>query len=86
MVCVIDIGFGNISSIKNWLSRCVIDFEIVENQRDLSDFKLIILPGVGSAPSFMKRLRNVKLIQEIDNANKKRSENSWNMFRSSNFI
>ena len=43
MVCVIDIGFGNISSIKNWLSRCVIDFEIVENQRDLSDFKLIIL-------------------------------------------
>ena len=31
MVCVIDIGFGNISSIKNWLSRCVIDFEIVES-------------------------------------------------------
>ena len=70
---IIDIGSGNIKSIQNWLERLNIMTRIVKNVSELkSDF--IILPGVGSVGSYMKRLRNKgfdkALIEHVNNNGK----------------
>lgn len=55
-VDIVDIGVGNISSIENWLERCNISSIRVLYPKNLSG-NLIILPGVGSAKIYEKRLR-----------------------------
>jgi imidazole glycerol-phosphate synthase subunit HisH len=56
MVGIIDVGVGNIQSIKNWLDRCIVNWEIIDNSKRLEDYSLLILPGVGSAKLFVERL------------------------------
>tara|TARA_Y100001958_G_C21116531_1_gene461956 strand:- start:343 stop:969 length:627 start_codon:yes stop_codon:yes gene_type:complete len=55
---VINIGSGNIKSIVSVLEKNNTSYEIVENSESLNDENTssIILPGVGSFPSFMKNL------------------------------
>ena len=57
MVGIINVGVGNIKSIKNWLDRSLIPSEIITDLTCINDYKVIILPGVGSAPMFIKRLK-----------------------------
>lgn len=59
MVGIVNVGVGNIKSITNWLDRSLIPSEIISNLESISDYKVIILPGVGSAPLFMKRLNDL---------------------------
>lgn len=56
MVGIIDIGIGNICSVKNWLDRCIINWEVIGDPSKLNKYSLIILPGVGSAMLFVERL------------------------------
>jgi imidazole glycerol-phosphate synthase subunit HisH len=56
MVGIIDVGVGNIQSIKNWLDRCIVNWEIIDNSKSLENYSLLILPGVGSAKLFVERL------------------------------
>jgi len=54
-VDILDIGSGNISSIKNWLQKANISTRVVKNAQHIES-ELLILPGVGSAGSYMDRL------------------------------
>ena len=60
MVDIVDIGMGNVRSIRNVLSRLGLESNIVSCPESLSSHTLI-LPGVGSASPFMKKLHSTKL-------------------------
>lgn len=53
---ILDIGSGNISSIKNWLENSNIQTSISTKASNLKS-DLLILPGVGSVGSYMERLK-----------------------------
>ena len=72
MVGIIDIGFGNIRSITNWLDRSTISYKVLSLSNNLSEFDLLILPGVGSAPRFINELRNTSFYDEIIKANNRK--------------
>ena len=55
-VDILDIGSGNIRSIKNWIEKANVQARIVSNVSELQS-DLLILPGVGSAGSYMQRLK-----------------------------
>jgi len=55
-VDIVDIGSGNIKSIQNWIERVNIPTRIVTNVKDIKS-KFMVLPGVGSAGPYMKRLK-----------------------------
>ena len=59
-VDIIDIGVGNISSIKNWLEKSNIPSSIVNIPKNLSS-NLIILPGVGSAKTYEKKIKRQRI-------------------------
>lgn len=68
MVGIIDVGVGNIGSIKNWLDRSIVNWEVIDNPKDLINYSLIILPGVGSASLFIDRLKKSGFFIELKNA------------------
>ena len=53
---ILDIGSGNIRSIKNWIEKENISTRIVSKANEINS-DLLILPGVGSAGSYMERLK-----------------------------
>lgn len=63
-VDILDIGSGNIQSIKNWIERENVATRVVNEIRDLKS-DLLILPGVGSAASYMDRLKKGSYDQAI---------------------
>ena len=54
-VDILDIGSGNISSIKSWIEKANVPANIIKNAHDIES-ELLVLPGVGSAGSYMSRL------------------------------
>ena len=52
---IIDIGFGNINSIKNWLDQLELEVARVTHPENLTS-EMCVLPGVGSAGPYMERL------------------------------
>ena len=66
MVDIIDVGMGNICSIRNNLSRLGIGCRIVSDPKELSSHT-IILPGVGSARPFMNQIRARNFDHAINN-------------------
>ena len=73
MVDIIDIGMGNVCSIRNILSRIGVNSKIVTDPAKLSS-PVAILPGVGSARPFMQKIRVLKfdkaLQRHINSGNK----------------
>lgn len=61
---ILDIGSGNIKSIQNWIERLSVPTRIVTKASDIKS-KFIILPGVGSAGSYMERLRKLEFDKAI---------------------
>lgn len=55
-VDIIDVGSGNIRSIKNWLERVNVRANVINKPADITS-NLLLLPGVGSAGSYMKRMQ-----------------------------
>lgn len=55
-VDILDIGSGNIRSIKNWVENANIQASVVSEIKELKS-DLLILPGVGSVGSYMARLK-----------------------------
>jgi imidazole glycerol-phosphate synthase subunit HisH len=54
-VDIIDLGSGNIRSIKNWIEKSNINARAVQDANELKS-EVLILPGVGAAGSYMERL------------------------------
>ena len=67
MIGIIDVGVGNIQSIKNWLDRCEVNWEITDDSKILDNYSLIILPGVGSAKLYEKKLKQNGFDKAIKN-------------------
>lgn len=57
MIGVIDYGASNLQSVCNALDRLKQSYEVIEDPRKLSDFKKVILPGVGAARPAMEMLK-----------------------------
>ncbi|ACH65102.1 imidazole glycerol phosphate synthase subunit hish 2 [Aliivibrio fischeri MJ11] len=63
-VDILDVGSGNIRSVKHWIEKANVSTRIVSKISDLHS-DLLILPGVGSAGSYMERLKVGKYDQAI---------------------
>ena len=61
---ILDVGSGNIRSIQNWIERINVPTRIVTKSTDINS-DLLILPGVGSAGSYMERLKKGGFDQAI---------------------
>jgi len=67
-VAIIKYNAGNISSVKNALTRLGYESIITDNVDEIKSAKKVILPGVGEASSAMMHLKEKGLDQAILNA------------------
>ena len=65
---LIDYQVNNLKSISSALSRLDIEYEILSSSQELSKFKKIILPGVGSFCAGMESLNLGGWTEEIRNS------------------
>ena len=65
---IINISLNNILSIKRALEYIGFNVIIINEQRNIEKFDLIVLPGVGAYHEAMKKLRDTKLILSIEQA------------------
>ena len=73
-VGIIDISINNILSIKRAFENIGSKVTIIDEQRNVEKFDIIVLPGVGAYHEAMKKLRDTKLILSIEQAlNKNKS-------------
>lgn len=63
-VDVIDIGFGNVGSVRHWLESARIEARIVADARRLRA-PVAVLPGVGSAGPYLEALRSRRFDEAI---------------------
>jgi len=63
-VDVIDIGFGNIGSVRHWLESARIEARVVNDARQ-PRAPVMILPGVGSAGPYLDALRSKRFDDAI---------------------
>ena len=57
LVGIIDIGYGNLSSVKNALKFLKFKTKIIKNSKNLDNFSHLILPGVGSFNKASQQLK-----------------------------
>ena len=73
VVEILDIGSGNIKSIQNWIERVNVPTRIVNKSTDIKS-KFLILPGVGSAGSYMDRMKkrdfDKAILEHVNNGNR----------------
>lgn len=65
-VGIVDIGIANIGSLHRSLIDIVESVTLIRTPNDLATIDRLILPGVGSFPEAMKRLRDCNLGTAID--------------------
>lgn len=65
MIAIIDYELSNINSIFNAVNKITKNVKIVKDGDNLSSFKKIILPGVGSFPVAMNNLKKKNLLETI---------------------
>tara|TARA_B100000965_G_C19529354_1_gene730357 strand:- start:299 stop:925 length:627 start_codon:yes stop_codon:yes gene_type:complete len=70
-ILIIDYGTGNISSIKNAILFNDGKVIISSKTEEIESATHIILPGVGSFPEAIKKLKKKNLIESIQSAHKK---------------
>ncbi len=68
LVGIIDISINNILSIKRAFQNIGSKVIIIDEQRNVEKFDIIVLPGVGAYHEAMKKLRDTKLILPIEQA------------------
>jgi len=74
LVGIIDISINNILSIKRAFENIGSKVTIIDEQKNIEKFDIIVLPGVGAYHEAMKKLRDTKLILSIEQAlNKNKS-------------
>lgn len=68
MITVVDYGLGNVGSILNSFGRMNIPCKLGSTREDVENAEKLILPGVGSFDKGMKRLRDLDLIDALQDA------------------
>ena len=64
-VGIVDIGMGNLTSVKNALDKIGMSPLLCSSPEMLSDVDSIVLPGVGAFPSAMSRLKDKEFDRSI---------------------
>ena len=72
---IIDLGINNIHSIANAYLLIGCKVKIISKKENLLKYNIIVLPGVGSFKSAIKKLTEMKIIYEIKNFLSKSSNN-----------
>jgi len=72
---IIDLGINNIHSIANAYLLIGCKVKIISKKENLLKYNIIVLPGVGSFKSAIKKLTDMKIISEIKNFLSKSSNN-----------
>ena len=67
MIGIIDYSINNIGSVINAVKFLNIDYEVVTDPAKLPDFKMLILPGVGSFDSGVTALQNSGMFDGLQN-------------------
>ncbi len=67
IVQIIDVGMGNVASVKNAFSHFDVGYRLVSTEKTFLHELPVILPGVGSFREGMERLRNANLIEPLRN-------------------
>ena len=70
MIALIDYKAGNLASVSNALARYDVDYTITNHTEELDAADGIIFPGVGHANAAMESLRDLKLVNWLQNTNK----------------
>jgi glutamine amidotransferase len=65
-VAIIDIGMGNLQSVKNVCAHLGVSAHIVNTGMHLNDYSHVILPGVGSFSQGMQNLRERDFEMELN--------------------
>ncbi len=68
LVGIIDISINNILSIKRTFEHIGSEVMVINEQRNIQKFDIIVLPGVGAYHEAMKKLRDTKIILSIEQA------------------
>ena len=66
-ICVVDYGFGNITSLENSLRYLKFDYSSLKVPKNLNNFSHLFLPGVGTFEAGMSKLKKLKWDIEIKN-------------------
>lgn len=67
-VVIINYGMGNLNSVKKMLDRLKADSVISSDAKDISESDKIILPGVGHFGKAMENLKNLNLLDALNEA------------------
>ena len=68
MIKIIDYKAGNAPSVLHAVTHLGYEANFARNPQDIADATHIILPGVGSAKATMESLREMRLIDALENA------------------
>jgi glutamine amidotransferase len=66
MLAIVDYGLGNLRSICAALERLQIPYRRTSDKGEISASRGLILPGVGSFPDGMRNLRELGLVELLD--------------------
>ena len=67
-ILIIDTG-GNILSLKKIINYCGYDADILTSDKDINDYSILFLPGIGSFDNPIKKLKELSLLDLFSNAN-----------------
>jgi glutamine amidotransferase len=66
MICIIDYKIGNILSVKNALLKARLNCIVSNSHFEIKKAEALILPGVGSFQKGMKNLKDLNLIEILN--------------------
>ncbi len=66
MICIVDYNMGNIFSIKKKLTQLGIESVVTNEANEIADATKIILPGVGHFGKAMEQLKELNLIEVLN--------------------
>lgn len=66
MITIVDFGMGNLGSVQNMLTRIEAPSVISSDRNEIAAARKLILPGVGSYDSAMRRLNDLDLVPVLD--------------------
>lgn len=66
MIAIINMGIGNVGSVKNMLNRLGANVEITTDKATLASAKAIIIPGVGNFDAGIKAIKSLDCFTELE--------------------
>lgn len=64
-ISVLDLGLGNVASVVRMIQKVGGNPKVISSEKSLVSAKKLIMPGVGSFDSAMKRLNNMKIMETL---------------------